>query len=309
MTERPPTSPRPITLLAPAKVNLALSVGAPDASGMHAIASWMVAIDFGDTLVAEPDDSATDLTLRYADDAPRPEPIDWPLDRDLAFHAWRALEQAVGRSLPARITLDKRIPTGAGLGGGSSDAAATLVALDALHRLNQPTQALADIAATLGSDIPFLVHALRGTPAMLATGLGHTLTPAPLAQPVHLVLVLPDCKCPTGPVYAAFDQALANTNVAPPADEPRVRNLIDNQPLTTGHALFNDLAAPAAEVTPALRDAIAQTQQAAPDTPVQVSGSGSTLYLVAPSKTHAADLAAALRDAGLTAVPAASLTG
>ena len=82
-----------ITLHCPCKINLALSVGSPQRDGMHPIASWMAAIDFGDTLQLtrlEPGEAPAPLAIRFADDAPRVEPIDWPLERDLAVRAHAA---------------------------------------------------------------------------------------------------------------------------------------------------------------------------------------------------------------------------
>jgi len=302
-----------LTLDAPAKLNLALAVGSPEPDArMHPIVSWMVALDFHDSVQLrrlDPQDHAADpassLTIAFAPDAPRPEPIDWPTDKDLAWRAMLALEARVGRRLPTAIEIDKRIPTGAGLGGGSSDAAAVLVGLNDLWRLGLDTATLAAIASQLGSDVPFLVHAIRGEPSMIAAGYGESLRPAPLTEPVSAVLVLPDCKCPTGPVYRALDDALAGLDR--PADASRVEALVASQPLRSGGGLFNDLADPAMQVVPTLRDAAKRLALSVGDSQVMVSGSGSTLYVVTESATRAAELAEAWRADGLVTVAATTL--
>ena len=104
-----------LTLRCPAKVNLALSVGAARAEdGMHPICSWMVTVEFGDTLTLTrsiTNDSSYEFF--YANDAPSPQPIDWPLQSDLAFRAHGLIQRHVGEDLPVNMQLTKRIPAGA----------------------------------------------------------------------------------------------------------------------------------------------------------------------------------------------------
>src|SRR5690349_3701340 len=120
-----PTS-APVKLPCPAKVNLALSVGAPietPRGSLHPIASWMVAVDFGDDLALERTDekgakagaakSASNFDLSFAEDAPHRGAVDWPLEKDLCFRAHQLMEREAGRALPMRLTLKKRIPAGA----------------------------------------------------------------------------------------------------------------------------------------------------------------------------------------------------
>src|SRR5262249_32688294 len=108
--------------------------------------------------------------VRWASDAPRTSHIDWPIEKDLAVRAHRLLEQHAGRPLPLQMTLDKRIPIGGGLGGGSSDAAAMLMAANELFSLGLSPHALASLSTSLGSDIAFFIdeetmHAKGGSPA------------------------------------------------------------------------------------------------------------------------------------------------
>lgn len=278
-----------LTLLCPAKVNLALSVGAPDpaAGGLHPIASWMVAVDFADTLALRAIDAGPSRLRRAsAPDAARAEPIDWPLEHDLAWRAHQLLESQAGRALPIDAALTKRIPTGAGLGGGSSDAAAMLVGVNRLFHLRLDAAALRGLAAKLGLDVIFLAAALdAGMTGALVTDAGQTIEPAPPVEPIHLVLIFPPHHCATGPVYRAFD-ALAP---AAAVDAARVRALIGPRALDPA-ALFNDLAPAAMRVTPALRAARDAVRDAV-GRPVHITGSGAAMFVLAGSAGDAAELA------------------
>jgi 4-diphosphocytidyl-2-C-methyl-D-erythritol kinase len=276
--------PSVVSAHAPAKVNLALSVGAPRPDGMHEIASWMATVDFGDDLLLKrlAPGTPSRYAIQWAADARRKSEIDWPVAKDLAVRAHLALESALGLALPVQMRLDKRIPVGGGLGGGSSNAGAMLRALDALFDLRLRAEYLETIARSLGSDVPFLV---RGGSAFVE-GLGERLSPAP-SRAVHLVLAFPDAQCPTGQVYRTFD-ALANEARV---DAARVRALASGA--MSADAPFNDLADAACAVAPALaelRDEIARLARQ----PVHVSGSGSTLFLVADDDFHAEALAGSI---------------
>lgn len=299
------TADAPLTLHCPAKVNLALSIGAPDDTGYHPLASWMIALTFGDSLTLRRTDSnESRFNIGFADDAPRPGAVDWPLASDLAYRAHQQLEQATRRALPVDLTLAKRIPIGAGLGGGSSDAAGVLVGLNELFELNLTDAVLYEHAAALGSDVPFLVAALRGTTSATATGRGERLRPAPLHQPIHLALVLPELACATGAVYKAFDQTM---RPGATADEATVR-AIAARSFVTDEALFNDLAEPACAVAPELRDAQRQVA-AATDRRAHVTGSGAAMFVLADDAHNAHALAHHITArTGLVSVPAQSLS-
>ena len=136
----------------PAKVNLVLAVGRPRAQdGYHPICSWMTPVSLHDELLIAPTDGPTRFAVQWADDAPQTSPIDWLMEKDLAFRAHAMLEHATGRQLPVNVTIRKRIPVGAGLGGGSSDAAGMLLALNSLFSLGQTVEQLAAIAVKLGA--------------------------------------------------------------------------------------------------------------------------------------------------------------
>ena len=151
--------PETLTCQAPAKLNLALSVGPPDVEGMHPICTWMVSIDLCDELAVTRLEA--DRLSRYAivwhEDAKRRSDIDWPITRDLAVRAHLALEQHTNGRLPVQLKLEKRIPVAGGLGGGSSDAAAMLRVVNELYELGLSLGQLQKLAAGLGSDVPFFV--------------------------------------------------------------------------------------------------------------------------------------------------------
>lgn len=282
--------PDTLELDCPAKVNLTLSIASPLANGYHPLASWMVAVAFADQLrLARAASGKSSFHLAFAKDAPMPGAVDWPIEKDLAFRAHRLLEERAGRSLPVELTLTKHIPAGAGLGGGSSDAAATLVGVDRLYELRTPLADLKTLATKLGSDVAFLVGALNGEPSSLVTGLGESLEALPIREVIHLVLILPGFGCPTGEVYRAFDTAHPHSAGKRDADAARVRAIASRWPVPQD-APFNDLAEPACAVRPQLRD-IRDRLTKELGIPVHITGSGSTLFVIAPTAQTAKALA------------------
>lgn len=261
---------------------------------MHPISSWMVTTDFADDLhlTRLPEGRDSLYAIVWAADAPRTSDIDWPIQRDLAVRAHLALERHAGRALPLRMKLEKRIPVGGGLGGGSSNAAAMLRGVNDLFGLGLDLPQLERIAATLGSDVPFLV---RGGSAIVE-GLGDRVEPLPGVPDLHAVLAFPDARCPTGPVYGQFDATRPDAALQP----ERVRALAGA--VTLAHdAPFNDLAAPACAVAPVLADLIEEIEHAT-GRRVHVSGSGSTLFLLCAGRLEADLLADEVRR--LVALPA-----
>jgi 4-diphosphocytidyl-2-C-methyl-D-erythritol kinase len=185
---------RRLELSAAAKVNLALEVLKRRADGYHEIATVMQTVDLSDRLVLEDAD-----VLEVRTSAPG-VPTD---ERNLAYRAAAALRDAAGVERGARITLDKRIPVAAGLGGGSTDAAAALVGLNRLWGLRWPAAGLEELAVGLGMDVPFF---LRGG-AALATGRGERLAPLGGAA-LGLVLVNPRFAVSTADMYGRVTPAM-----------------------------------------------------------------------------------------------------
>jgi 4-diphosphocytidyl-2-C-methyl-D-erythritol kinase len=266
-----------------AKVNLALSVAPPEPagspkSGWHRIASWFHAVDLHDELhirelrTGEP----SMVRVLWAPDAPQPSPIDWPIESDLASRAIRALESHLGRPLSLDITLLKRIPVGGGLGGGSSDAAAALLAVLSFCNVSIDTDALGRIASSLGSDVPYFLSqpspAAPPRPA-LVQGFGESITRlGPPAHPTPITLVFPPFGCNTREVYARFDATLS------PGHALRDVAHLASSPLEPA-ALFNDLYPAANDVSGGKLEPLAEALRAAARAPVLMSGSGSTLIV------------------------------
>lgn len=268
-------SPDSLRLFCPAKLNLALSVGAPRPDGLHPIASWMVPIDFGDTLVIRRCGSPASPRIDYAGDAPRPCAVDWPTERDLAVRVWRAVETLVGQPLPIEFVLTKRVPTGAGLGGGSANAAAMLDGLNRLLELALPEADLLVVANALGADVAFQFAARLQPAGAVVGGTGDQIEALPARPDCPVLLILPAFGCPTAEVYRAFDRSGSNRQNT--ADLQGVRALAA-QPLSSASPLWNDLAEPAATVRPELkrvRDMVAVAGLNA-----HVTGSGAALFVV-----------------------------
>ena len=184
-----PNPPR-LVVPAPAKVNLFLHVTGRRADGYPTLESLFSLVDLADTLALEPRD---DGAILRANDVPGV-----PADDDLAIRAARALQRASGTKHGVSIEVGKAIPMGAGLGGGSSDAASVLLALNRLWSLSQPRAALLEIAATLGADVPFFVF---GETA-LARGIGERL--AAMTMPTSwLALAFPAARVATADIFAA----------------------------------------------------------------------------------------------------------
>ena len=292
--------PRSITRRAYAKVNLALAVGPPEPAGspnagMHPIASWMHAVDLFDTVEATVDEGRG-WRVEWAADAPRPSPIDWPAEKDLAARAREFLEQVAGRPLPVGLRITKRVPAGGGLGGGSSDGAAALLAINDLMALRLTAAELAAISRGLGSDAAYFVDPSDGPPApALVTGLGDRIERTPRAAG-DLVLIVPPFGCPTGAVYRAYNAAggFRADEAARLAREARLE----------AERLFNDLTPAAERVEPRLAGVMERARLAA-GRPVHMSGSGSTVFVVArtgESGPIASMLASKLPDVTVSSV-------
>ena len=184
---------------APAKINLFLDVIRKREDGYHDLGTLFQTIDAGDTVSAEPRQDGR-ITLCYN------EPQNYPLESDLVYKAAKLLQQESGTTLGADIYLNKVMPLGAGLGGGSADAAATLRLLNQLWKLKFKYEKLEEIGAKLGADVPFLV---RGGTAM-AEGIGEKLTfvkPLQLNDDQYLLVATPLDSVPTKDAYAGVPKS------------------------------------------------------------------------------------------------------
>jgi len=259
---------------APAKLNLYLHVVGKRADGMHLIESLMVLIDWYDTLHVE---LRGDGTLRRHDTT-----VALPAD-DLCLRAARALQAASATSAGADVTVEKHIPTEAGLGGGSSDAASTLLALNRLWRLDWPLERLLPIGASLGADVPFF---LAGASAF-ASGVGERLASVDVA-PSWFAVVKPAASLATRDVFASpavaeriaaaripgFSEALSGVDAEPGA-------IRESGPRLAEGFGTNDLQAAAEGLCPDVRSAAAALHRTFGNS--RMTGSGSAVFARAGS--------------------------
>jgi len=261
-------------LNAAAKVNLALEILSRRPDGYHEIATVCMTVDLSDRLVLEEADS-----LEVRTSAPG-VPSD---ERNLAYRAAAALRQAAGIEYGARITLDKRIPVAAGLGGGSTDAAATLVGLNRLWGLRWPVERLEELAVGLGMDVPFF---LRGGAAM-ATGRGERLRPLSGAA-LALVLVNPRFAVSTADMYGRVTPSMYS-------DGGRARDaasaLETRRSSRVARTLYNGLEVAARAAYPQIGHMQAALV-AAGALGAAMSGSGPTVFGVARSLEQARQIQA-----------------
>jgi len=171
-----------LTVFAPAKVNLHLAVKDKRPDGFHSIESVFLAVDFGDTLRFESHDNLIEIVMNN-----ETEMLSVPLQENIIYKAVSLFREKTGFSKGLKIEVEKRIPLGGGLGGGSSNAAAALLALNKIAGFPLCRDTLLDIAAALGSDVSFFVHNI---PAAWVTGRGEIIEPAEI-PPMFLVLVIP----------------------------------------------------------------------------------------------------------------------
>jgi 4-diphosphocytidyl-2-C-methyl-D-erythritol kinase len=185
-----------LSLKAPAKINWFLKVLGLRNDGFHEIRSLMQKISLYDILTFSP---SNDLTLQ--------SDTSIPVEQNLVYRAALLLKNTCGIDKGALITLNKNIPAGAGLGGGSSDAASTLLGLNKLWSLDLPTGYLCNIAEQLGSDVPFFLYG----PIASSHGRGEKITPCKIEKSVNLLLVKPPFPVSTAWVYGEYKNRRQNT--------------------------------------------------------------------------------------------------
>jgi 4-diphosphocytidyl-2-C-methyl-D-erythritol kinase len=253
-----------------AKVNLTLEVLGKREDGYHELATIMQSVDLWDRLAAEPADG---LSLVTSDPT---LPTD---EENLVMRAARLLREEAGVTAGARMRLDKQIPIAAGLGGGSSDAAAALWALNRLWGLRWPAQRLRGLAERLGMDVPFFL----GKGRALATGRGERLAPLPAPGGLALVLVNPNFPLATRDVY---QRVPADWSAEPAGARRMAAALRSRSARQVAGALVNNLETVVEPMVPAIRRMKAALLAAGALGAV-MSGSGPTVFGVARSFDHA----------------------
>ncbi|SDY69875.1 4-diphosphocytidyl-2-C-methyl-D-erythritol kinase [Modestobacter sp. DSM 44400] len=286
---------------APAKVNVHLQAGPLRPDGFHELRTVYLAVSLFDTVTARPGDGLS-LGLRGEGSASGRGPASVPSDRrNIVWQAAELLARHAGITADAHLEIDKSIPAAAGLAGGSADAAATLVALDALWGTRATRGDLAGLAAQLGSDVPF---SLLGGVA-LGTGRGEQLFPVLARRRWDWVLGIAGEGLSTPTVYAELDTLRAEGRVGPvaaghagDAAEPVIAALRSGPASALAATLDNDLQAAALRLRPELRRALAAAGEAGARAAL-LSGSGPTVAALAEDEDAAVKLAATLAGAGV----------
>ena len=287
-----------IAARAPAKVNVHLAVGPLRRDGFHDLRTVYLAVSLHDTVTARPADGLS-LEVEGEGSGAGTGADSVPTDRrNLVWRAAELLARSAGVPADAALRITKAIPAAAGLAGGSADAAAALVALDALWGTRAGRDELLALAAELGSDVPF---SLLGGVA-LGTGRGEQLSPALARGASHWVLGIATTGLPTPAVYGELDRLRAEGRVPPAPDAAAGDRVL--AALRTGSAtgladaLGNDLQAAALSLRPDLRRALRAAEEAGALATV-VSGSGPTVAALAQDADAAVRLAAVLAGEGV----------
>ncbi|UCD29318.1 MAG: 4-(cytidine 5'-diphospho)-2-C-methyl-D-erythritol kinase [Planctomycetota bacterium] len=263
-----------LTVHSPAKINWNLRVLGKREDGFHDIESLVSAITLYDELTfTERPDSLIKLTCNNNN---------VPTDRsNLIYQAITLLAEKPGCHRGVTCHLEKRIPLGGGLGGGSSNAASTLLALNQLWSLNWPVERLMPLASKLGSDVPFFLHG--GT--AIISGRGEQIRPIHLPWKGWIVLVMPDFSVSTAEVYSQWRPVSEAT-----IDQEAVKPSGTDGAVAWMEKTFNMLEEPAIKVCPQLGELVKKSSELAKRT-VRVSGSGSTLFTAFDDKNEAQQFA------------------
>ncbi len=274
-----------VVVLAPAKVNLGLEVLGKRPDGYHEIVTVLQAVRLADTVT---------LTLSPEPGVVlgvRPSGLDLgPSEQNLAVRAAGLIPPLRGQLPGVRIELAKRIPVGAGMGGGSADAAAVLLGLGLLRRKGIRVERLEELGAVLGSDVPFFFRG--GT--QLATGRGERLRPAPPWPGRHLVVAHPHVALSTATIYRRGKRGLTEEG---PLSKIRFRGFPGDF-WTSGLSLLrNDLESAVVEAEPSVATILGVLRDLGAGF-VRITGSGSAVFGVAPDARRASEWADHLAAAG-----------
>jgi 4-diphosphocytidyl-2-C-methyl-D-erythritol kinase len=282
-----------VTVRVPGKINLYLAVGDRGEHGYHELTTVFHAVSLLDEVTVR---NADVLSLELGGHGAGQLPTD---QRNLAWQAAELMADHVGRAPDVSITIDKSIPVAGGMAGGSADAAAVLVAMNALWELGVPRRDLHTLAARLGSDVPFALHG--GT--ALGTGRGEELATVLTRDTFHWVLAFAEGGLSTPVVFSEFDRLRfgehGGADTASRLDEPGpvLAALAAGDPKLLAPLLGNELQAAAVSVDPGLRDVLRAGVEAGALAGI-VSGSGPTCAFLCPSAPAAVDVGAQLSEAG-----------
>ncbi len=282
-----PATGASVTAQAPAKVNLLLRVGPLRPDGFHDLVTVFQAVSLFEEVTATPAQRWGVSVESVGGTDVSGVPLD---ESNLALRAARALAARAGLDEPVHLHVRKGVPVAGGMAGGSADAAAALVACDALWQLRTGLDGLAALGAELGSDVPFGLHGRTA----VGTGRGEQLVPVLTTAGFAWVFVLGAAGLSTPAVFGECDRLRALDGWSEPADDDRLEAVEfavrSGDPAVLGAALSNDLAEAACSLAPELTRTLRAGQRAGAVAGV-VSGSGPTVALLASSADAAQDLA------------------
>lgn len=283
----------PVTVRSPAKINLGLTVGALGDDGFHRVATVFQAVSLYDEVKARPADVRQRTVVVTGEGSDR-VPVD---GTNLAVRAAVALAEAFGVDHGVALSIHKTIAVAGGLAGGSTDAAAALVACDTLWGTSASREQLVTIASALGSDVAFCL----GGGTAVGTGRGERLSPVLARGSYEWVFAYDAQGLSTPEVYAELDRARgsrARLGAAPAVTEELMAALRTGDPQVVGPALYNELQPAALR----LRRSLARTLELGEEYGALgaiVAGSGPTCVFLAADAEHAIDLAVELSASGL----------
>jgi 4-diphosphocytidyl-2-C-methyl-D-erythritol kinase len=280
--------PPPVTVRVPAKINLHLAVGALRTDGYHDLVTVFHAVSLFDEITVSVTDSPD---IQVHGEGVSEVPVD---ETNLAWRAVLLLADRAERDPDIRLLLRKGIPVAGGMAGGSADAAAALVGLSALWKLDLSRDELAELAGELGSDVTF---ALYGGTA-LGTGRGERIVPVLARHPQHWVLALHRGGLPTPGVFRELDRLRNGARPAERPVEPVLEAIAGGDPRHLALCMGNDLQAAAVSMVPDLRRTLRAGVDAGALAGI-VSGSGPTCAFLCADADAAIDVATELTSAGV----------
>jgi 4-diphosphocytidyl-2-C-methyl-D-erythritol kinase len=281
-----------VTVRVPAKVNLQLSVGPRESNGYHNLVSVFQAVSIFDDVTLTKSHPGSGVTISVTGEQTHGVPED---HSNLAVKAAHLIAEKFDIDVDVHIEVKKSIPVAGGMAGGSADAAATLVAMDALYKLEATREELLQLGSELGSDVPFMIAG--GT--AVGTGRGDQLTAALSRGTYHWVFALSTVGLSTPAVYSECDRMRAELEVAEPkVSDSLMQALLSGNPELVGKSLSNDLQNPACSLRPAL-SLVLEVGRDYGALGAIVSGSGPTVAFLVADEEAGLDLAVALTASGV----------
>ena len=281
-----------VTVKVPAKVNLQLSVGPRESDGYHNLVTVFQAVSIFDEVTLTKSQEGSGVTIAVTGDQTHGVPED---GSNLAVKAVELFAKKFNFIADVHIEVKKSIPVAGGMAGGSADAAATLVGLDALFKLEATREELLAMGAELGSDVPFMISG--GT--AIGTGRGDQLTAALSRGTYHWVFALSTVGLSTPAVYSECDRMRAEREIADPkVSDALMQALLTADPVAVGQSLVNDLQLAACSLRPAL-SLILEVGRDYGALGAIVSGSGPTVAFLVGDEEAGLDLAVALTASGV----------